>query len=175
MTNLQHGDGDKPASASSAALKLIEDQLAEERATKAALEARANTVITSAGTLTTLLFALGALATKSNTYDLPDLAKGLLVMAVFCFLLAILFALRAAAPATYSELSVKSLQAVATVEAFNAPATEAEPKIAAALVEVIDGARTGNKKKADHLNRAVRVELAAATVLAIAVIVVLVA
>lgn len=174
MTDLQRRDGDEPVLASAAALKLIEDQLAEERSTKAALEARANTVITSAGTLTTLLFGLSALATKSNTYALPDLAKGLLMLAVFCFLVAILFALWAAAPATYSELSVKSLRDVATVKAFGAPATEAEPKIAAALVEVIDGARIGNKKKADHLKRAVIAELGAATVLAIAVIVVLV-
>jgi hypothetical protein len=167
-------DGGTPALAAAAALKMIEDQLAEERATKTALEARANTVITSAGTLTTLLFALGALATKSTTYELPAPAKALLVVAVACFLLAIVFALWAAAPATYSELSLGSLEAVATPEAFSAPAAEAEPKIAAALVQVIDGARRGNAAKANHLKRAVSAELAAALVLAAAVVVVLV-
>lgn len=161
--------------ASAAALKYIEDQLAEERATKTALEDRSHTVIASAGTLTTLLFALGALATKSTNYVLPGASQVLLVVAVGCFLVAIVFALLAAAPATYSEVTVASLRAVATAEAFAAPAAEAEPKIARAMVEVIEGARSGNAAKANHLKHAVQAELAAAVVLAVAVIVVLTA
>jgi hypothetical protein len=166
---------DQPALASAAALKYIQDQLAEERATKTALEDRANTVIASAGTLTTLLFALGALATKATNYELPAGSQVLLVVAVGCFLVAIVFALLAAAPATYSEVTVTSLRAVATAEAFAAPAAEAEPKIARAMVDVIEGARTGNANKAAHLRHAVQAELAAAVVLAIAVVVVLLA
>jgi hypothetical protein len=155
-------------------MKYIGDQLAEERATKSALEDRANTVITSAGALTTLLFALSALATKAAaTYELPGFAKVLLVVATFFFLVAIVFALRTAAPAAYAEVTVESLYDVATPEAFSAPAAEAEPIIAKAMVEVIEGARTGNGNKAKNLRRAVQAELAAAIVVAIAVVVVL--
>jgi len=175
MANLGGEGAEHPALASAAALKYIQDQLAEERATKTALEGRANTMITSAGTLTTLLFALAALGTKSTNYELPAGSQVLLVVAVGCFLVAIVFALLAATPATYSEVTVASLQAVATAEAFGAPAAEAEPKIARAMVDVIEGARTGNATKADHLKHAVQAELAAAVVLAIAVTVVLVA
>lgn len=164
----------EPVLASAAAMKYIGDQLAEERATKSALEDRANTVITSAGALTTLLFALSALATKAAaTYELPGFAKVLLVVATFFFLVAIVFALRTAAPAAYAEVTVESLYDVATPEAFSAPAAEAEPIIAKAMVEVIEGARTGNGNKAKNLRRAVQAELAAAIVVAIAVVVVL--
>lgn len=165
----------EPPLASAAAMKYIGDQLAEERATKSALEDRANTVITSAGALTTLLFALSALATKAAaTYELPGFAKVLLVVGTFFFLVAIVFALRTAAPAAYAEVTVESLYAVATPEAFSAPAAEAEPIIAKAMVEVIEGARTGNGNKANNLRRAVQAELVAAIVVAIAVVVVLV-
>jgi hypothetical protein len=166
----------EPALASAAAMKYIGDQLAEERATKSALEDRANTVITSAGALTTLLFALSALATKAAaTYELPGFAKVLLVVATCFFLVAIVFALRTAAPAAYAEVTVESLRKVATPEAFSASAAEAEPIIAKAMVEVIAGARSGNGQKARDLKRAVQAELAAAIVVAIAVIVVLTA
>jgi hypothetical protein len=160
---------DPPASAAAATMKLIQDQLAEERATKSSLESRANTVITSAGTLTTLLFALGALVTKSTNYEVPGLTRVLLVLAVACFLVAIVFALNAAAPASYAEVELESLEAIATEQAFSAPATEAEPKIAKALVRVISRAREGNATKALNLKRAVKAELAAAVVLACAV------
>jgi hypothetical protein len=175
MTSNGEEGMNQPALAAATALKYIEDQLAEERATKSALEDRANTVITSAGTLTTLLFALGALATKSTNYQLPGGSQVLLVVAVGCFLVAIVFALLAAAPASYSEVTMQSLRAVATPEAFGAPAADAEPKIASAMVDVIDGARSGNATKAKNLKNAVQAELAAAVVLAIAVVVVLVA
>lgn len=165
----------QPALAAAATLKYIEDQLTEERATKTALEGRANTVITSSGTLTTLLFALSALGTKkASTYQLPNAAQYLLVLAVVCFLAAIAFALLVAAPAAYAEVTTESLEAIATPEAFGASEAEARPKIAAAMVAVIKGARAGNKKKAEHLRNAVVAELGAAVALAIAMVVVLI-
>lgn len=164
-----------PPTAAALTMKLIDDQLTEERATKASLESRANGVIASAGTLTTLLFALSAIITQSKDYQLPGLAKALLVLAVVAFLVAITYALRAASPATYQEVETQSLYDLSKADVLSAPATEAEPHIAVATVRVIDGARRGNAGKAKDLKSAVQAELAAAVLLAAAVTTILLA
>lgn len=163
-----------PMTAAALTMKLIEDQLTEERATKASLESRSNGVIASAGTLTTLLFALAAITTQATSHQLPSLAKVLLVVAVVSFLISIWFALRAATPATYQEVETGSLYALATTDALSAPAIEAEPAIAKATVQVIEGARRGNAAKARALKTAVQAELTAAVLLAAAVATILV-
>jgi hypothetical protein len=164
-----------PATAAALTMKLIDDQLTEERATKTSLESRANGVIASAGTLTTLLFALAAVITQAKDYQLPGLAKASLVLAAVAFLISIIYALRAASPGTYQEVETQSLYDLTTAEALYAPVTEAEPRIANATVQVIDGARQGNAAKAKDLKFAVQAELAAAILLAAAVTTILLA
>src|SRR5438093_1388669 len=85
-------------------------QLAEERSTKTSLESRGITVITTSGTLVTLLFGLVALATKTaQTYTLPDPAPGLLVLAAGLFTLAAVFGLLTNWALSYMEASLTGL------------------------------------------------------------------
>lgn len=163
-----------PVTTSAAAvMKLVQDQLAEERATKTSLETRAVAVITSSGALATLLFALAALVTKATTYQLPDAARVVLVLTLLAFTLAGVLAIFVARPSTYQEVKLDSLKAVASPEAMNAPATEGEPEIAKVLVNIIEGARKANADKAGLLRYAVISETAAAVLLAVTVAIVL--
>ena len=155
-------------------MKLIEDQLAEERSTKSSLESRAIGVITSSGALATLLFALAALVSKPTGYRLPDLARYVLLATLVAFMAAAVLAILAARPGTYHEVDVDSLKLAAAPEAMAAPAEDGGPKIAAVLVEIIATARQRNAEKARSLKAAVGLEAAAAVLLAIAVGVVLV-
>jgi hypothetical protein len=152
-------------------MKLVQDQLVEERSTKSSLETRAIGVITSSGALATLLFALAALVTKTATYTLPDLARLGLVLTLLAFICAALFSILAASPGTYQEVTIPSLRDAAGH--MGSPAREGEPAIASVLVDIIETARDKNADKAKHLKRAVTAEAVGAVLLGLVVGVVL--
>lgn len=154
-------------------MKLVQDQLTEERSTKSSLEARAIGVITSSGALATLIFALAALVTKPAQYELPELARLVLSATLVAFIVAAVLAIIAARPGTYQEVTLESLRAVATEEAMGAPAEQGEPEIAKVLVSIIAKAREKNANKARFLKAAVTIEAVAAVLLAAAVAIVL--
>lgn len=155
-------------------MKMVEDQLAEERSTKSSLETRAIAVITSSGALVTLLFALAALVTKPAEYELPNAARAVLLLTVLAFITAAVLAIVAATPGTYQEITVESLKAATTETAMGAPASQGEPRIAQVLVQIIETARTKNAAKARYLKAAVTTEAIAAVLLATAIVIVLV-
>lgn len=169
------GPGQPPAEdrASAAILTLIEDQLEEERTTKTSLETRAVSVVTTSGTLTTLLLGLAAVVTGRQSYELPIFARGLLVLAVLAFLTAVVLAIVAARPRAYHEVTVQSLRVIASPAHLGAAAGAAEPSIAAALIDIIDTARQRNGEKAARLTQAVMAEVVAAGLVALAVAVIL--
>src|SRR5215212_326740 len=69
--------------------EFVKDELAAQDQRKASFEQRGLAVITTSGTLVTLLFALSALATKdSQTFALPDAARRWLNGALVFFFLA---------------------------------------------------------------------------------------
>ena len=101
------GDPDSSSATSAdAVMEHVQDQLTEERGTKSALEARAIGVITSAGALVTLLFALAALVTKPQAYELPGAARLVLGITLIAFIASAVLAIIAARPETYQEVSV---------------------------------------------------------------------
>ncbi|MHA7269013.1 hypothetical protein ACX80Q_04415 [Arthrobacter sp. HLT1-20] len=161
------------ANAAAAVMKLVQDQLAEERTNKSSLETRAIGVITSSGALATLIFGLAALVTKSTSYDLPGLAQLVLGLTLVAFVGSAVLAIVASRPRTYQEVTIESLRDVATKSAMSAPAVQGEPEIARVLVDIIDTARKENGHKARLLRSAVTLEAVAAILLAIAVAIVL--
>ncbi len=163
-----------PATAAAEVLRLIQDQLTEERSTKTSLEGRAVGVITTSGTLTTLLFALSALVTKGADYSLPWAARVPLILAVGAFLSAAVVAILAARPQAYREVTVDSMREIAAASNLALPASEAEPEIAEGLVQIIERARENNGKKAQRLKIAINAEVAGTLLVAVAVVAVLV-
>ncbi|MFG1911508.1 hypothetical protein [Kribbella sp. NPDC048928] len=163
-----------PPTAATEVLKLIQDQLAEERSTKTSLEGRAVAVITTSGTLTTLLFALSALVTKGSDYSLPWPARVLLILAVAAFLAAAVIAILAARPQAYREVTVDSLREAAAAENLALPASEAQPEIAGGLIDIIQRSRENNGTKADRLKAAIGAEVAGIVLVAAAVVTILI-
>ena len=156
------------ATSAAAVMKLIGDQLTEERSTKSSLEARAIGVITSSGALVTLLFALTALVTAPTGYALPETSRYVLVLTLVGFALAAILAIIASRPQTYEEVLVSSLRDAATPEAMSSPAGEGEAAIAAVLINILEAARVKNGSKAQLLKWAVGAEAVAAVLLAVA-------
>jgi hypothetical protein len=155
---------------------LIKDQLTQERARKASIEARGIGIITTSGALVTLLFAVPALATTSAaTYTLPSGARVLLVISVFLFLIAALAGLMANMPTPYDEVHEDGLDDMVKPTWWSdADKASADRAVAAARVGIIKSGREASSQKAWFVIVGIGVEVAAVTVLAAAAVVILV-
>jgi hypothetical protein len=144
-----------------AVMDVVRDQLAQERAIKSSLEARAGGVITSSGTLVTLLLAIIGLVSGPGGVHLAATAKALIVGSLVGFLAAAVLAMLAVRPRAYSGMDRADLKAISTEGAWKAPSTYAGPRIAGALVSLIDRSRDMNRIKAAQLGWAIRAEVGA--------------
>lgn len=101
--------------------QLISDQLAEERTRKSSLEARGVTVITTSGTLATLLFALTAGLTSVASFKLPGGAKLPLLLALVAFIVAAVCGLTTNMPLKYREATPQGLARLVDARYWTAP------------------------------------------------------
>jgi ABC-type long-subunit fatty acid transport system fused permease/ATPase subunit len=141
--------------------ELLTDQLADERARKASIEARGMAVITTAGTLVTITLGFVALAARD--------AKTVLAQAVVILLVASLVGLVAAA---VMGLLVNLPARVPQVDAAYLLAGEDDQDVAI-RVELLTGLRALNRVRARLLFAALSVEVVALVVMAVAVTVAL--
>ncbi|WP_139025187.1 hypothetical protein [Paenarthrobacter nitroguajacolicus] len=130
-------------------------------------------MITSSGALVTLIFALAALVTKPDDFDLPVPVRLILGVVLAAFAAAAVLALITARPGAYHEVTLESLSAAASDKAMGASALEGEPEIARGLVQIISKSREENARKARFLRAAVTFEAVAALMLTVGVSVVL--
>jgi hypothetical protein len=161
-----------PASVAGSAFgELIEEQLTQERARKASIEARGLAVITTAGGIITILFALSALATKAEaTFVLTQPALFLLTLATVLFVLAVLVALGTNAPLGYNEVTVDGLRALVQKDMWENPdVPQSERMVAKARADMIISGRHSSNLKAGFLIVAMALEVIAVVVLAVGV------
>lgn len=161
--------GDESATSGVAIASLIQDQLAQERSLKDSLEARASVIIASAGTLVTLLLALVTFVSKPERNFFPVVSRSLIGAAIAGFMLAATFAILAIRPREYAVVDEKSLREMASSRVYNTPASVGEPKIALALVQLIEKTRIGNRRKARFLMWSVLAEMLAVVFLGLAI------
>ena len=89
----------------------IKDELEAQDKRKASFEQRGLAVITTSGTLVTLLFALAALSTKeAATFTLPTTARTWLAFALVLFFASALAALLSNAPFIYQAVPVEKIR-----------------------------------------------------------------
>lgn len=149
--------------------QLIADQLAEERNRKISLEGRGVTVITTSGTLATLLFALTAGLTAAAKFKLPESAKLPLLLALLAFVIAALSGLATNVPLRYREATPQGLARLVDARYWTAPPEVGQVRVAAAQVTVIAATRSANNLKVVFLLVAVFTEFLAVVFLAWAV------
>lgn len=150
----------------------IKDQLVEQDARKESIEKRGLAVITSSGTIVSLLFGLVAVLTSADGYTLPSDAEPWLIAALVAFVLAALAGIVTNVPLLY--LAVKPPQLRRLVDDFWADGPEtAEKRVAATQLKVLARAKSMNAAKGWILVAAVLAQLSAVVFLALAVRVVL--
>jgi len=128
--------------------------------TKASLEQRAITVITTSGVLVTLAFGFAAAITKAQNFkNFTEEERVLLVAALSLFCIAALIALLINVPKSYDSPAISDMLAGATPKAI----------LANRVLAAVDNAREINNRRASSLALAFAAQMLAVLVLAIAV------
>lgn len=153
--------------------QLIKEQLDEERSRKASLEQRAVFVITSSGTLATLLFGLATVVTGTTGLSLSGTAKFFLVCAVPLFLASAVLGILVNAPRDYDELGTDELARIVEPDYWQAAGSIGARRSAEARITVLRTARSLNLKKAKQLFWALIVEVIAVGAVALTVVLIL--
>lgn len=144
----------------------VKTLLDAEAARKTSIEAKGSAVITTSGTLVTLLFGLVAVITSRATFKLPLSAHGWLMAAVISFVVAVAAAILVSVPLPYGQTSitVEDLQ-----DWWNDSLPDAEAAVAGARLLGLTAARRMNSLKVLVLGIALLAEFVALAMLTVAV------
>ncbi|HZO36519.1 MAG TPA: hypothetical protein VFB41_06545 [Solirubrobacteraceae bacterium] len=152
----------------------VKDEVDVQERLKASLEQRALAVITSSGTLVTLLFALAALSTKAAaTFELPQGAQYPLVGALVLFAAAAVISLCVNLPAKYRTVTPDSVRGRLKVSPPRT-ADGAARDIALTRIKTLESAYADVGRKAMLLKFAIGFEAAGVGCVAVAVAIVLI-
>ena len=97
-------------------MSLLETELKGEDARKTSIEGRAAGVITTSGTLVTLLFGLVAIITKLTNYQAPTSSVFAILAALVLFVAAAVVALLATDVKTYQRVDLEKLDKTVKAE-----------------------------------------------------------
>ena len=155
--SIQPGD---TSSAGHLIAALIARELENSRTAMASVQARGLAVISTSGTLVTLLFGLSALATKAPNVTLTASTRVPLYLSVIFLTLAALAGLLTNAPRRKDLIAYSSLRKILDNDVdWSAPAFHAERAIARTQLTVAETARTLSIRMARFLQLAITLEL----------------
>jgi hypothetical protein len=146
----------------------IESQLRDQEARKGSIEQRGVAVITTCGTLVSLLFGLAAVLTGVEEYELPSAAEPWLYAALIAFVMAAITGIVTNLPLFYVGVRVDDLRG-AVKNRWNESPQDAEQRVAATQVKVLARAKTLNTVKGFFLLAAIIAEVFAVIFLAVAI------
>ncbi len=155
---------------------VVEGELREESNRKASLEQRGLAVISTAGVLTALLFAILTAVVGPAGSQTPNRAiRILLVAALLVFVAAAVAGLVAASPTKYWELKASFLYSLVQDgekgQFWNEPKTLAVWRVTQARIQLLDRARKINSRKGQLLFGAFLGEVLGVAVVASAIVV----
>jgi multisubunit Na+/H+ antiporter MnhB subunit len=150
--------------------ELIEKLVDAEASRKTALEQKAGAVITTSGTLVTLLFGLVAVLTTKQSYAVPPAAHAWLGGAVLLFTLAAVTAIYISVPRPYGQTEMTQSELRGH---WSDPLIKARAAVASVRLQGLERARKTNTAKAKMLTAATGIEVVAVLTLAIAVLIML--
>jgi hypothetical protein len=147
-----------------AVIILLGEELERERTRKSSLEARGLAVITTSGTLVTLLFGVAALATKASSFLLSRDLRGTLIAAAVFFVIAGSLAIAANWPVPYYQIEPSSLGILVSPEAWREDGGDARRELSAARLAELGDARLRNEGKARIVVSAMVAEVVAVVI-----------
>jgi hypothetical protein len=161
------GDEASTPTAATAYGEYLKDELTGQEARKSSFEQRGIAVVTTAGTLVTLLFGLAALSTTASKADrLASEEKEFLAIALVLFVASALLALATNFPLKYEGPEPADIQT--HLEADETVA-QAQLEVAYTRLEILKVAQEKNTWKGNLLFAALLVEVAAVAFVGIAI------
>lgn len=152
---------------------LIDDELARETDRKSSFESRGLQIVSSAGGIVTLLFALAAVVTNLKTFTPGGGTKDFLIVALVLFVAATCCGITANDPTRYGEPTVTSLRGLLTDGAWIGDVPSAQRQVAQMEITMIEEARRANNRKAWYLRIGLSLEILGVAAVAIAVLLIL--
>lgn len=140
--------------------EVIIGEVEAARAAAASVQARGLAVISSSGTLVTLLFGLSALATKAQDFALPAPTRPPLYLAATLLVLAAIAGIVTNAPRRADVMALSRLRPLIEGKLWHVPAFYAEQEVARTRLAMAENARTLNRKMAKWLLTAIILEIA---------------
>lgn len=149
---------------------LIAKELDSEQSATASLQARGLAVISSSGTLVTLLFGLSAVATTAQHFRLPAAAKPPLYVAAALLVAAAVAGIATNAPRGSKLTALQRLRPLLDSPYWEYPAGPARREVARTQLAAAEAARAGNKGRARFLLTGIILEIAGVASTMVAVI-----
>jgi hypothetical protein len=147
------------------------DLLKEQDERKSSIESRSMSVITSAGALVGLMFALVAVITGADTFSLPSDAKLPLAVAIILLLGCGSLAVAAMAPRSYKNATTEGLAELK--QHWSDSELDARRRVFATKLNVFSRAQAANECKAKVLQAAIVVEVLGVAAVGVAVLVII--
>jgi hypothetical protein len=150
--------------------EFVAGELETERTRRAALDQRGTTIVTSSGTLVTLLSALAAFAALREGNPKPGaLTLVFFSLALVSFVVAAFYGLLANRSRGHVALAAASLDELRGDVPWNQPADDARRLLYGSQVETLQSLRSGNEEKSWLVNRGLLLQLAALFFLALTI------
>lgn len=149
---------------------LITKELDTEQAATDALQSRGLAVISTAGTLVTLLFGLSAVATTAQHFKLPAAAKPPLYAAAVLLVAAAIAGIATNAPRGSKLTALQRLRPLLESPYWEYPAGPARREVARTQLTVAEAARAGNRIRSRFLLAGIILEIAGIASTMVAVI-----
>lgn len=149
----------------------IEGELKAERERRVALDTRGLAVVTSSGTLVTLLAGLGAFVTTNKTFVFPGEAAAPLAVALLAFATAASLGILASRNRYYDVALGETLTGMIE-DHWGDDETDARNNVAYINIKSTETLRQGNGRKADLVTAAMFAQLAALVLLSVVILIV---
>jgi hypothetical protein len=150
--------------------QLIAKEVERTQATTTSLQSRGLAVISSSGTLVTLLFGLSALATNASNFTLTASTKIPLILAAALLVLAAVAGIATNAPRQKHAIGLDGLAPLLEDEPWSARAKNALQATARAQLTIARAAREANRTTAHFLLAGIALEISGVACIAWAVI-----
>jgi hypothetical protein len=154
------GQGAEAAQAGPLIAGLITKELEAQRAITASLQSRGLAVISSSGTLVTLLFGLSAVATTAEHFKLPGPAKPPLYAAAVLLVAAAVAGIVTNAPRNVRATALARLRPLVESPYWEYPVGPAQQEVARTQLAAAEAVRAGNQVRARWLLAAIILEIA---------------
>lgn len=148
----------------------VTERLADQEARKESVERRGMAVVTTSGTLVSLLFGLVAFITDDDGFRIDAVGEAILLLGLVCFVAAAVLGLLTNLPRDYTNIDpTDAFGSDALKQYWNDDRAAAHMRLTATRVGMVATAQTRNEEKAQLLLKAMIAEVVAVFFVAVAV------